>query len=374
VRAISDPSRLLGLDVARGLAVLGMFGAHLGAPDDLVLADPASWAAVVHGRSSILFAVLAGVSIALLSGGRSRFEDREDAGAARTRSRIRIVVRALAIFLIGVALTALDTNIIVILEYYALMFLFAVPMIRWRARHLFILAGAWAVVSPVIVVLLGTVAAAYGGSEENLLVELLVTGGYPVIAWMSFLWFGMGLGRLDLTSVRVGSTLLGIGVGLALLGYGAGVATADPDAADVSATFGGPTAPDWGALLGVDAHSGTTFEIVGSSGVAAAVIGSCLLVASRLRPVLFPVESVGATALSTYSAHVLAYALLFPDEPSEWSWLWFAVVALVVCPLWRLAVGRGPLETLVHTVSVRAAEGRAVPPGSTTTEREGSER
>jgi hypothetical protein len=367
---------VLGLDVARGLAVLGMFGAHLGAPDDFLLAEPATWGAIVHGRSSILFAVLAGVSLSLLSRDRTGGSGGSGGGVGGVRAgvRVRITVRALIIFAIGVLLTALGTPIAVILEYYALMFVLALPLLGARARTLFVLAGAWALVSPVIVLLLGTVASAYGAPADDLLLRLLVTGSYPVIAWMSFLWFGMGLGRLDLTSVRVGSTLLGIGVGLALLGYGAGMATAAPDAADVSATFGGPTAPDWGALLGVDAHSGTTFEIVGSSGVAAAVIGSCLLVASRLRPVLFPVESVGATALSTYSAHVLAYAVLFPDEPSEWAWLWFAVVALVVCPLWRLTIGRGPLETLVHTVSVRAAEGRAVPPESTTVERERSER
>jgi uncharacterized membrane protein YeiB len=361
VRAISDPSRLLGLDVARGLAVLGMFGAHLGAPDDVVLADPASWGAVVHGRSSILFAVLAGVSIALLSGGRSRFEDREDAGAARARSRIRIVVRALLIFLIGVALTALDTNIIVILEYYALMFLFAVPMIRWRARSLFVLAGAWAVVSPVIVVLLGTVAAAYGGSEENLLVELLVTGGYPVIAWMSFLWFGMGIGRLDLTAPVIAARVIGVGVVLAVVGYALGVATTDPSAPGIHASFGPEGVilePDWTLLLGIEAHSGTTFEIVGSSGVAAAIIGSALLVARPLRAVLFPIESVGATALSTYSLHVVAYAVLFPDnEPTPSAWPWFAVTALALCSLWRSVLGRGPLERLMTAVSVRAAEG-----------------
>ncbi|RWZ52745.1 DUF1624 domain-containing protein [Labedella phragmitis] len=361
MRAISDPSRLLGLDVARGLAVLGMFGAHLGAPDDLVLTDPASWGAIVHGRSSILFAVLAGVSIALLSGGRSRFEDREDVGAARARSRIRIVVRALLIFLIGAGLTALDTNILVILQYYALMFLLAVPMMRRRARSLFLLAGAWAIVSPVIVVLLGTVAEAYGGLEENLLVELLVTGGYPVIAWMSFLWFGMGIGRLDLTAPVVAVRLLGVGVGLAVVGYALGVATTDPSVPVVQASFGAEGVilePDWSLLLGLEAHSGTTFEIVGSSGVAAAIIGSSLLVARPLRPVLFPIESVGATALSTYSLHVVAYALLFPDDdPTLSAWLWFAVTALVLCTLWRLLFGRGPLERLITAVSVRAAEG-----------------
>lgn len=346
--------------------MLGMFGAHLGAPDDLVLTDPATWGAVVHGRSSILFAVLAGVSIALLSGGRSRFEGDDGAAgaqAARSRARIRILVRALVIFLIGVGLSALETNIIVILEYYALMFVISLPFLRWGARSLFVLAGVWAVVSPVVVLLLGTVAAAYTGSEENLLVELLVSGGYPVIVWMSFLWFGMGIGRLDLGARSTAARLAGVGVLLALVGYGLGVLTTDPSAPLIRATYGLPGVipePDWSILRGMEAHSGTTFEIVGSSGVAAAVIGAALLLARVLRPVLFPIESVGATALSTYSLHVVAYAVLFPDnEPTEWSWLWFTITALALCSLWRLVLGRGPLERLLHLLSVRAAHGVA---------------
>ena len=55
--------RIGGLDLARGLAVLGMFGAHLDIGTELT-ADPASWAAVVDGRSSILFATLAGLAVA----------------------------------------------------------------------------------------------------------------------------------------------------------------------------------------------------------------------------------------------------------------------------------------------------------------------
>lgn len=361
MRAIADPSRVLGLDVARGIAVLGMFGAHLGTPEEFVLADPGTWSAVVHGRSSILFAVLAGISVSLLSGGRTRYAGRDDAEELRARARVRIAVRALLIFLIGLGLTALGTNIMVILEYYAVMFLLAVPMLGLRARTLFALAGIWAIAAPPIVLVLSTAAGAYGVAEGNLAVDLFVTGGYPVITWMSFLWLGMGLGRLDLGSTAVALRLVVVGAALAVVGYALGIATTDPDAPDYVYTFPGvPGAiaePDWTGLLGMAAHSGTTFEIVGSSGVAAVVIGVCLVVAQRARVVLFPVESIGATALSTYSIHVIAYALLFPDEPTGWAWGWFALAALVLCPLWRVAFGRGPIERLVNAVSVRAAFG-----------------
>ncbi|MET9488204.1 heparan-alpha-glucosaminide N-acetyltransferase domain-containing protein [Nocardia sp. NPDC006630] len=61
-------SRLVALDVARGLAVLGMIVAHVGVTRDLAWADPGSWLSIANGRSSILFATLAGMSLALMSG------------------------------------------------------------------------------------------------------------------------------------------------------------------------------------------------------------------------------------------------------------------------------------------------------------------
>jgi hypothetical protein len=58
--------RVVGLDVARALAIIGMFGAHVGVVADDVGSSPSTWLGVVNGRSSILFAVLAGVAVALL--------------------------------------------------------------------------------------------------------------------------------------------------------------------------------------------------------------------------------------------------------------------------------------------------------------------
>ena len=60
--------RFTGLDAARGLAVLGMVVAHtavLGLWDE----SPTAYLGFVHGRSSILFAMIAGISLALMSGG-----------------------------------------------------------------------------------------------------------------------------------------------------------------------------------------------------------------------------------------------------------------------------------------------------------------
>ena len=140
-------TRIVGIDVARGLAVLGMYGAHVGLTEPFDWAAPGTWLDVVNGRSSILFAVLAGVSIAIISGGRVAA-----GGDALRRARTRILVRALLVFAIGLLLVALDTRIAVILPVYAVLFVAAIPVLRWRSRWLFVAAGVVALVAPPVAV------------------------------------------------------------------------------------------------------------------------------------------------------------------------------------------------------------------------------
>src|SRR4029078_10532548 len=94
---LSGPARVQGVDLARGLAVLGMFTAHLLTLPPFDFGDPSTWAAVAGGRSWILFATLAGVSIGLVTGGSSPLT-----GEALTTARLRLIVRACLLWLLGI--------------------------------------------------------------------------------------------------------------------------------------------------------------------------------------------------------------------------------------------------------------------------------
>ena len=83
---LNGPQRIAGVDLARGLAVIGMIAAHLLWIEDFDFADAATWVAVVDGRSSILFATLAGVSIGLVTGGSRPLAAAGDARGARSAS------------------------------------------------------------------------------------------------------------------------------------------------------------------------------------------------------------------------------------------------------------------------------------------------
>jgi uncharacterized membrane protein YeiB len=352
-RRVARAARVTGLDLARALAVFGMLGAHFGGVPADVDAAPSTWLGAVNGRSAILFAVLAGVSVALLTG-RTVAPAGEDPVGARTR----LLVRAAWVFGIGVALAALDT-VDVILGVYGVLFVLALPFLRWPPRRLLLAAAGLAVLTPPAA-LLSTVAAQALGLEESPVVLLVLNGPYPALIWWTFILVGMAVGRSDLGSPRVRARLLSGGATLAVLGYGAGWLTTRwwGQAASAQAWVDGEVdARSWSLawLSGAAPHSGTTFEIAGSVGVALVVIAACLVVAERLPRATFPLVSVGAMALTAYTGGVLAPAVLDEYPEGGWVWLAFIAVTVVVATGWRLAIGQGPLERLLSTSSRSAA-------------------
>ena len=119
-------------------------------------------------------------------------------------------------------------------------------------------------------------------------------------------------------------------------------------------------------LTGAEPHSGTTFEVVGSTGFAVLVVVACLVLAERVPVLVSPMAAVGALALTVYTGQILAIRVLMDVAPEAVqglrTWLWFAAVALLGATSWRSVVGRGPLEWLVTWTSSRAAQRSSASP------------
>ncbi|MGW4244954.1 DUF418 domain-containing protein [Nocardia sp. NPDC004722] len=351
-RPSTTATRLAGIDAARGFAVLGMITVHVGVLREMAWSDPGSWLTLASGRSSILFATLAGVSIALLSG-----RQHPSAGSELVRVRLRILVRALVLFALGGVLTMLDTGISVILQTYALLFACCLPFLHWSPRRLLILAAGWAVVAPPLTVWLGgmvpsscdPVGSECSGAQVT---DLAITGDYPGLVWITFALIGLALGRCDLTARATRMRMLAAGVPMMVVGYGG---------AWLLGYLGDPAPSEWTRLRTAEPHSGSSFEIAGSVGFALTVISVLLLAADRLRPMLFPVIAVGTLPLTVYSAHIIAVWLL-GDVVAEASGnallVVFLAVTLSASTLWVLTFGRGPLERGMSWLSDRATAGR----------------
>jgi len=370
--AATRSSRVDAVDVARGVALVGMMFVHLG--PRWVGQDPPVGQMIASGRAAPLFAMLAGVALSLV-----HRRDPHGAGSARATG-----IRALVLIVMGLSLGSLDRMpVYVILAFYGLMIVVALPVRGLSARSLIGLGLAWAVVVPVLLLWLQIEHAPVVSDQAewsdlsppwSLVTELVVWGAYPAAVWFAYVLIGLGVGRLDLSQPRIALGLLGGGAVLLGGSLGVGSVAIARGVFDdryvqgwrqlfVRAAY--PYEPaTWRELWLVGEHTSRPLNVVGAIGSALLVVGLCALLA-RLpwaRIVLLPLRAAGTMTLTLYTIHVLwSWRLAIhadaSDDPtaqlgSYGDWAVQVVVLLVVAALWQRYLGRGPLETVVRLVSV----------------------
>ncbi|MFC7879061.1 heparan-alpha-glucosaminide N-acetyltransferase domain-containing protein [Isoptericola sp. NPDC057391] len=366
-RLAGGPGRVSGVDVARGIAVLGMFTAHVGVttPD----AGPAWWLLhLSHGHSSILFALVAGVSVAIVSGGPRPLD-----GDPLRRARFRLLVRAALLLVVVALLDLLGTRVALILGFYACYFALTLPFLRWRPPRLLALAAVVALVGPLLAYW-GPEALARAGLRlprdgSGAVTDFVLTGHYPAIVWMAYVLAGMAIGRCDLRSPRLRRGLLlgGLAAWAAfsvlsgvLVGRAGGEEAVAEQVMARQSVDGAPFPWDspWPGAAGLlldGPHDDTTIEVLASGGFAAAVVGLCLYAGRVGRWALAPLAAVGSMALTVYSLQIVAiwhWDLL--GSTTNGPLLVMVLVTLAAATAWRFLLGRGPLERLVGAVSDRA--------------------
>ncbi|MEV7889106.1 DUF418 domain-containing protein [Streptomyces sp. NPDC002817] len=365
----SGVGRLIGLDLARGLAVFGMYAVHVGpAPgqDGVIgyLMEPA------QGRSSALFAVLAGFAVALITGRRT-----PKTGPAGRQAVAKVVIRAVILMALGTALTLTGTPVVPILAFYGLFFLLVLPLYRLGAKPLALIAAGWALVGPQLLYALkpvfgGRVFLSYGQADGP--VSLFFTGGYPALTWVPFVIAGMAVARCDLAARAVRIRLALTGVALAVTGYGGswlalrlvpgaaeavrkaeegpGMSSVSPDSIGI---FGDTPA----GMLASAPHSEATLSIVAATGVAILVITACLAAMDafpRLRRLARPVIAVGSMSLTAYVYHIVAIWLLSTEDRTTsplYVLLGFIASVTVLATVWSHFFRRGPLEWLMGSAT-----------------------
>lgn len=339
--------RILGLDIARGLAILGMIYLHLGHP---------LWQTkvILSGLPAALFAVIAGVTMMLIwtnatarataqahnaaqvqiqtpthAGTERTAPERASAGAnnAPTAQTIaKLAARGALITLIGLALLPAGGEIQVVLVVLGAT----------------MLATAWVPPLPtgakVALLLIATAAATWRYAPLELPLP------YPHLAWVAYILAGM-----ILFDVYVGKDGTGAG----------GVTKITTAIACLAAAVGfylrfQTDLPGWARATG---HTGVLGEIVLSIAVAAIVLHLSLIVGRRVKATN-PLVALGSMALTVYILHVLS-ALWWQTHVSLHSDLWAAAfIAAFLAFAWawkklaagsarKLFAGQGPAERCV---------------------------
>ncbi|MDI3329330.1 MAG: heparan-alpha-glucosaminide N-acetyltransferase domain-containing protein [Micrococcus sp.] len=373
--------RVVGVDAARGLALMGMLAAHIFPNYDEDTGEPTLAFVLFAGDSAALFVLLAGVGLALSTGGRNRHRGR------RLRAdQVGLAARAVLVGIVALIVAAIiqgpdvETSILL---YFAVFFVLAIPFLALGARALFACAAVFSIAGPFLMFRLTPALPEWSDSNPSLpelfsepvavLYQLLLTGTYPALPYLTFLLVGMGLGRLDLGSLRVRAWMAGTGAGLAVLANTAswvllsaaggyqrllGTPGMTKDDVDDALVFGPETIPDsspwWLAITAP--HTNTPLALASSLGIALAVLGVVLLVAPRAHYRLYPLEVTGAMTMTLYTSHLLALSLeLHYDEPVLW-YLVHLLVAFSFAMVWTVGMGmrQGPLETAMKAGAQRA--------------------
>lgn len=386
-------TRIHGLDLARALAIIGMMAAHIGPEHP-----------VTDGYPSVLFAVLAGVSMGIISRGVA------DGAGDLLRIRFRLILRGVILVGLGVTLAALQSGILVVLTAIGVSYLLLTAVITWSTRRLGVLLGVLVVTGPLLVAAENVFTLTWG---DELLPDLLV-GAYPLLAWLAYTLVGLLIHRVVVrpatapaTAPAAAPAAAGVvrpvwltAIGLALLG-------ATQVIMELTGFRVGPNdiLNEAGAYLQGEPHTGGLLDVIGSAGAAMAVIGSCLLVcrAAAVVWVSYPLRAMGSMSLSMYVVHVVITTIANgtfvslhniysgqpqpylpkgdfgwtmytplsdspgfpglgdPDAPvftdpgmgdPDWLWMFTAqlIGLLIFASLWRWRFRRGPLEWGVHRV------------------------
>ncbi|MBM7829882.1 putative membrane protein [Agromyces cerinus] len=355
-----EARRVDGVDAARGLALIGMFVAHV-APA-VASADAASLLAIADERPRLLFALTAGMGLAFISGGTRPIT------TGRSILRRQITIRAVILIVLGLLIAVtLHPLVFIILDVYGVAFLVMLPLLFMPARAALGAGIALLAIMPGFAALASTTDLVVDLQQGSfaIVVDWFISGAYPVVEWVPVMMIGLALVRFDLASPRV--------VTIAALAGAATAAVLLPVVAlmpvDADAASAGETDPWITALR-------TSLEALGNVGVGVVVVAGMLLLTFFARPsvrrvacaVLSPVIAMGSMPLTIYTLHLVVLAAsirveggFYTDDSFE---LLFGLIvgSMIFAWLWRRYLGRGPLERVLRWASGRGrADGPRAP-------------
>jgi Protein of unknown function (DUF418) len=329
---------IAGLDLARALALLGLMAA------DVFHAVPGNGASAIGPMSegdcsAVTFALVAGMSLALATGG-ARLLDAQHAASARAD----LAAQAVLIAIIGFALGSCPT-VPVVLSYYGVLCLVSLILLRRQPWLVAPVAGWILFVVPIFVTwtLDHSVAGLDGSPSFPMLVtdpsrligNLFLTGYYPVLLYLAYACTGLAIGRMDLSSVRLNCKLLAGGAAMIAVSWMMWFLT-------------GPASrsPTW-----IE-----TIRSITSLGFAVVVVMTAFLLVRTplMERTLRSFRDAGTMALTLYSAHVLVLgAGVLTISPTR-QCVVLLIGALLFAVLWRRIVAVGPLEWLIAQCSCKA--------------------
>lgn len=197
--------RIIGIDVARAIAVIGMIIVNF----KIVFGGEGShwvktFVELFEGKAAASFVVLAGVGLALITKNALATSNLEKLSKAKKR----IFKRALLLFLIGISYLSIWPADI--LHFYGVYMLVILLLLKRSDRFILLTGSLLILVYPLLMMIwnyetgwdFDTLTYQDFWTFQGFLRSLLYNGFHPVIPWSAFMVFGYWLGKQDLQNVK----------------------------------------------------------------------------------------------------------------------------------------------------------------------------
>ncbi|WP_108869284.1 DUF418 domain-containing protein [Aquimarina aquimarini] len=354
--------RIIGLDVARALAIFGMiivnfkmvFGNH-GNP----LLD--TFLGLLDGKAAATFVVLAGVGISLLTK-RAIYQNDEE---ALNRNKNRLLKRALFLFLIGISYSIIWQADI--LHFYAIYILLAIFLIKSNPKTLVSIAIGMILLYPILMILWNYdsgwdyIKMEYTNlwTVKGFLKNLFFNGFHPVIPWSAFMIIGMWFGKMELNNTTIVIKTLWISltvfIAVQILSYFSIIFISMGDQEIIT---------ELTPILGTNPMPPLPLYMVSGSSIAIFLISFCILISKKYENTTFIriLKNTGQLALTFYIAHVIigigCIEIVNPTKMGTYtinfSFL-YAIFFIVVCLIFSMVNKKhakyGPIEWIMRKLT-----------------------
>lgn len=355
--------RIIGIDVARSLAMFGMLIVNYSVITGAEAKGP-SWliklTSLIEGRASALFVILAGIGIALMTKRARESNNQEQLQKARQS----IWKRALLLFGLGMGLYAIGWAGD-ILHYYGFYLFFLAFFIGFKKRINIIIAGVLIIVAQASQLTYDM----FTGWQPNALYmeyvdfwsirgftrNLFINGYHPIFPWFAFILIGFVIGCYSLKDWRILRNLLAIGFTLLVIAESASVLLIKqltPVLTSDVAQFLFNTGPILPSMLYM-------LSAIGSSFIILVIILKVTEKAESfwIWKVIVP---SGQMTLTHYIGHIVIGLSILDNlgriENQQLPFIYifsvsFYVGCIIFSVLWKIKFDRGPIEWLMRKLA-----------------------
>lgn len=353
--------RIIGIDVARALAVIGMIIVNF----KVVFGTNGlnwikSFASVFDGKAAATFVVLAGVGLALMTNSALKNNDRQKLKTIR----IRIAKRALFLFIVGLSyITIWPADI---LHFYGIYMLVILFLLSRNKKIILMLTIVLILLYPLLISLLNYEIGwdfdslnyldfwTFNGFFRN----LFFNGFHPVIPWVSFMLFGFWFGKQDLANDQFIKKAFWVGsisfVVIQVFSYFSISILSEGNQQAIS---------ELTEVIGTNPMPPLPIYMFNGIAISVSIISACIIIGKRFSTsrIVLALNKTGQLALTFYVAHVIIgmgiIEIITPKKMGNYTIgfsvtyaLFFSLICVLFAVYWLKGRKRGPIEWVIKKI------------------------